>query len=774
MDKTKSTRTTSSPAQGAKTTSTTNPERKPAPTAAKPQPAPRPAAPTSVKPQPTATPSAKRQPAATPAVKPQAPATPPPQPTTKPASSPASTGGRTDPRGRVQTGHAASSGYAGRNRPYGGYRGPQHGRSSGRSRAANFRNAEPPPTTPVGSTATPTPQASGTVPAVPSSQGGAGQTAVKPQASNSKRITMPNIITVRDLSILLDSSPINIIRELMKNGVMANINQEIDFETSAIVAADLGFEVEEAKPPEPERVEPEQPAVRKRKEYTAEEKAKLATRPPVVTIMGHVDHGKTSLLDNIRSSNVVASEAGGITQHIGAYQVRKQGKLITFLDTPGHEAFTAMRARGAMVTDVAVLVVAADDGVQPQTIEAINHARAAQVPIVVALNKIDKPNANPDAVKRQLSDVGVLVEDYGGDVICVPVSAKLKTNLDTLLDMILLVAEMADLKANPDTAATGTVVESRMDKAKGPLATLLVQEGTLKMGDYLVIGDMAGKVRAMFDDKGKRLEAAPPAWPAVVLGLTGVPNAGETFRVVANEHEARALAAEEGLRRQAASDQKSRAVSLEEFYAQAQAGQARELNIILKADVQGSIEPIVNSIEKLGDDKIKVHIIHSGIGNIIESDIDLAVASGAIIIGFSVQADPAASRSAESAGIDVRLYNIIYRLVDDVDKALKGLLEPTFQDVVIGHAEVKAIFKVPDKKQVAGSAVTDGIAARNATVRVKRAGKVLFEGSVASLRRFKDDVREVSAGMECGIGLDGYNDFNVGDILEFYRKEQVA
>ncbi len=578
---------------------------------------------------------------------------------------------------------------------------------------------------------------------------------------------------MRDLSALLNASPINIIRELMKNGVMANINQEIDFDTSAIVAGDLGFEVEQAKQPEPETVEAE-PPTRKRKEYTDEERARLVSRPPVVTIMGHVDHGKTSLLDNIRQSNVVASEVGGITQHIGAYQVQKQNKLITFLDTPGHEAFTSMRARGAMVTDVAVLVVAADDGVQPQTIEAINHARAAQVPIVVALNKIDKPNANPDSVKRQLSDAGVLIEEYGGDVICVPVSAKQKLNLDTLLEMILLVAEMADLKADPVATATGTVVEGRMDKAKGPLATLLVQEGTLRPGDNLVIGELSGKVRAMFDDKGKRLDAAPPAWPAVVLGLTGVPAAGEIFRVVADDHEARSLASEEASRRQAASDQKSRAVSLEEFYAQAQAGQTRELNIILKADVQGSIEPIANSIEKLGDDKIKVKLLHAGIGNISESDINLAVASEAIVIGFSVQVDPGASRSAESAGIDVRLYNIIYRLVDDIDRALKGLLEPTFQDVVIGHAEVRAIFKVPDKKQVAGCMVADGLAARNATVRVRRAGKDLFEGSVSSLRRFKDDVREVSTGMECGIALDGFNSFAVGDVLEFYRKEQVA
>ncbi|HNR96950.1 MAG TPA: translation initiation factor IF-2, partial [Anaerolineae bacterium] len=661
MDKTKPTRTTSGPAHGTKTTATTAAERKPAPAAPKPQPAARPTAPTSPKPEPRATPTSKPQPATTP----PPPAPKPAAPTAKPAS------GRSDPRGRVQTGTGGAPSSGSRNKPYGGgYRGPQRGRSSGRrGRAAAFRNAEPPP-------ATPTPAAApATAAAAPGTTGPATPGAARPSATGARRITLPNVITVRDLSTLLSSSPINIIRELMKNGVMANINQEIDYETSAIVAADLGFEVEEARPPEPEPVEPEQPVARKRKEYSAEEKARLTTRPPVVTIMGHVDHGKTSLLDNIRSSNVAASEAGAITQHIGAYQVRKQGKLITFLDTPGHEAFTSMGARGARVTDIAVLVVAADDGVQPQTIEAISHARAAQVPIVVALNKIDKPNANQDAVKRELSDAGVLIEEYGGDVICVPVSAKLKTNLDTLLDMILLVAEMADLRADPDAAASGTVVESRMDKAKGPLATLLVQEGTLKTGDYLVIGDMVGKVRAMFDDKGKRLEAAQPAWPAVVLGLTGVPNPGETFRVVADERSARALASEEATRRQATADQKSRAVSLEEFFAQAQAGQVRELNIILKADVQGSIEPIVNSLDKLGDDKIKVHIIHSGIGNISESDINLAVASRAIVIGFSVQVDPAASRSAESAGIDVRLYNIIYRLIDDVDKALKGLLE---------------------------------------------------------------------------------------------------
>lgn len=608
----------------------------------------------------------------------------------------------------------------------------------------------------------------------PSATESAGGTLIQEQAAPSNIVTIPATITVRDLATLLGTSPINIIRELMKNGVMANINQEIDFETAAIVTADLGFEAQEEKLPEPVAEEP-QPTTRRRREYKPEELARLRPRPPVVTIMGHVDHGKTSLLDNIRQTNVVASEVGGITQHIGAYRVNKHGKVITFLDTPGHEAFTAMRARGAMVTDIAVLVVAADDGVQPQTIEAIDHARAAQVPIIVALNKIDKPNANPEAVKKQLADVGLLVEDYGGEVICVPVSAKQKINLDTLLEMILLVAEMADLKANPEAPASGAVVEGRLDKARGPLATLLVQDGTLRVGDYLVIGDIAGKVRAMFDDKGERLESASPSTPVVVLGLDNVPNAGETFQVVPDEHTARAMASAEAGRRYAeAKEQKPKMLSLDEFFAQAQAGQTKELNIILKADVQGSIEPIVNSIEKLGDERLKVRLLHTGTGNISESDIMLAVASRAIVIGFSVQVDAAASRLAEAEGVDIRVYDIIYKLVDDIDRALKGLLEPTFHDVTIGHVEVKAIFKIPDKRQVAGGVVTDGVAARNALVRVLRGGRVVFEGSVASLRRFKEDVREASTGMECGVGVEGFNDFAVGDVLEFYRRERTT
>ncbi len=595
----------------------------------------------------------------------------------------------------------------------------------------------------------------------------------KEAAPAANAITVPSLITVRDLSKLLGTSPISVIRELMKNGVMANINQVIDFDTAAVVTTDMGFEVEEERPPEPVEEAPVVP-LRRRREYTAEELSKLAPRPPVVTIMGHVDHGKTSLLDVIRQTDVVAGEAGGITQHIGAYQVETQGKKITFLDTPGHEAFTAMRARGAMATDIAVLVIAADDGVQPQTLEAIDHARAAQVPIVIALNKIDKSNASPDLVKKQLSEVGLLVEDYGGDVICVPVSAKQKIGLESLLEMILLVAEMADLKANPEARASGTVIEGQLDKTKGPMATLLVQEGTLRVGNHLIVGDLAGKVRAMFNDKGQRIKTAPPATAVAVLGLSNVPTAGDTFEVVKDERTARALAAAEVTRRQeTATEQKQKVLSLDDFFAQAQAGQVKELNIILKADAQGSIEPIVNSVEKLGDESLKVKFLHTATGNINESDVMLAVASNAIVIGFSVLADAAASRTAEAERVDVRFYNIIYKLIDDIDRALKGLLEPTYEDVTIGHAEVKAIFGIPHKKKVAGCLVTDGIAARNAMVRVRRDEQVVFEGQVASLRRFKDDVREVSTGMECGVGLEGSDDVAVGDVLEFYRKEQV-
>jgi len=601
-----------------------------------------------------------------------------------------------------------------------------------------------------------------------------GATAADDRSSQQagKAITLPSLVTVRELAALINESPIDVIRELMKNGVMSTINQQIDFDTAAVVATDLGYEVQE-ETPEPAEEEPVIPQ-RKRRVYTPKELAEITPRPPVVTIMGHVDHGKTSLLDVIREANVVASEAGGITQHIGAYQVDKQGKKITFLDTPGHEAFTAMRARGAMATDIAVLVVAADSGVQPQTLEAIDHARAAEVPIIIALNKMDKSNVNPDAVKSQLSDAGVIVEDYGGEVICVPVSAKEKTGLETLLEMILLVAEMGDLKALANTSASGTVIEGQLDTARGPMATLLVQEGTLRTGDALVIADLAGKVRAMFNDRGQRIQSAGPSTPVAILGLSSVPTAGETFRVVKDGRTARTLAAAEAIQRKEASRRRTpKILSLSDFFAQAQAGQMKELNVILKADVQGSIEPVVRSLERLGNESLNARLLHTGTGNINESDVTLAVASKAIVIGFNVQIDAAASRVAAAQGIDVRLYDIIYRLIEDIDKALKGLLEPVVEKVIIGHANVSQVFRLPNKTRIAGCQVKDGIAARNALVRVIRNDEAIFDGEVSSLRRFKNDVREVNTGMECGVGVDHFDDFEAGDVLEFYRKEQV-
>ncbi len=590
----------------------------------------------------------------------------------------------------------------------------------------------------------------------------------------SNTLVLPEMLTIRDLATMMRRSPIDIIKELMKNGVMANINQQIDYETAAIVAEDMGFVVEHEKAPEPEPAKAV--AVETRKGgYTEEEYARLPVRPPVVTVLGHVDHGKTSLLDAIRQTNVVAGEVGGITQHIGAYQVEKQGKLITFLDTPGHEAFTAMRARGAKVTDIAILVVAADDGVMPQTLEAIDHARAANVPIIIALNKIDKENANPDYVKQQLAEVDLVVEDYGGQVICVPVSAKQRIGIENLLEMVLLVAEMADLRANPDRAAKGTVIEGRLDKARGPMATLLVADGTLRTGDNLVIGGIAGKVRAMFDDKGQRIDAAPPATPAAVLGLPDVPEAGMPFEVVADDRTARTMAADYALAHKSSTEQApARPVTLEEFYAHAAEGKVKELNLILKADVQGSIEPIENSLSRLGDENLKARLLLKGTGNITESDVSLAIASNAIIIGFSVQVDPAAARFAEANGVDIRIYDIIYRLTEDIEKALKGLLEPVYQDVTIGHAEVRQTFHIPKVGTIAGSIVTDGTAARNARVRVMRGGKEIYDGRVSSLKRFTEDVREVATGYECGVGIEGFDALEPGDILEFYRKERVS
>ncbi|MBN1659088.1 MAG: translation initiation factor IF-2 [Anaerolineae bacterium] len=594
-------------------------------------------------------------------------------------------------------------------------------------------------------------------------------------------IDLPEAMTVRDLARSLRVNPIDVIKELMANGIVVSINQTIDYETAEIVAAELGFETrpEQLAQPEAEEGEEEEKAFGTlwQKLADSEDKSALKPRPPVVTVLGHVDHGKTTLLDAIRHTSVVSGEYGGITQHIGAYQVEHDGRKITFLDTPGHEAFTAMRARGAQVTDLAVLVVAADDGVMPQTREAIAHARAAGVPILVALNKIDKASAHPDRVKQQLSDAGLVVEEWGGDVVAVPVSALTHRGIEELLDNILLVTELSiDPKSNPDRPAVGTVVEAQLDAKRGSTATLLVQGGTLQVGDALVIGPISGRVRAMFDHRGEPVRAAPPAMPVLVLGLSDVPKAGDIFRVVESEREARDLAEDTAERQRIARARPARArtLSLEEVFSRFEEGDAIELNLILKADVQGSLEPIVNSIERLGGKDQKVTILHQGIGQISESDVMLAAASDAVVIGFHVDVDEAARRMAVQEGVDIRQYNIIYKLIDDVDLALKGMLEPVYEKVVIGHADVRAVFTIRRRGNVAGCYVTDGVVTRNASARVLRDGEELFDGHLSSLKRFQEDVTEVRSGFECGIAMAGFDDFEEGDTFEFYREERVA
>ncbi len=588
-----------------------------------------------------------------------------------------------------------------------------------------------------------------------------------------RTIQVPPALTVRELAGLMRVSPIDVIKELMTNGIMANINQQIDFDTAAIVGTEMGFEiVPEAQEQQEAPAEAEVMPMRERF-IAGEDPGKLKLRPPVVTVLGHVDHGKTTLLDAIRETNVVEGEAGGITQHIGAYQVELAGRKITFLDTPGHQAFTAMRARGAQVTDLVILVVAADDGVMPQTREAIDHARAARVPIMVALNKIDKANANPDRVKQELADAGLVVEDWGGDVICVPLSAKQRQGIDELLENILLVTEVAELKANPDHLAQGTVIEGELDERRGATATLLVQNGTLHVGDIVVIAEQYAKVRAMFNDRGERVKEAGPATPVAILGLPEVPTAGDYFEVVESERAARDVVNKRAAARLAAGQQQRRTLTLEDIYQRMQAGEVKELNLVLKADVQGSIDPIVKSLRDLGAEDLKVRILRQGTGNISESDIMLAVASSAIVVGFQVEVDAAAQRLAEAEGVDVRVYDIIYKLIDDIDKALKGLLEPTFQDVILGHAQVRAVFRIPRRGNIAGSYVVDGRITRNGLVRLRRNGDELYTGKISSLRRFTEDVREVDAGYECGIGLEGFDDFKEGDIIEVYTREQV-
>ena len=587
----------------------------------------------------------------------------------------------------------------------------------------------------------------------------AGKPEVKPEAK--RAVVLPRRLTVKQLSDLLGVSGIDAIKCLMRNGIMASINQVVDYETAAIVAVDLGFEAKE---------EPQTPQGAAVKPRIAETGKGIKLRPPVVTIMGHVDHGKTKLLDAIRQTNVVDTEAGQITQHIGAYQVEIHGQKITFLDTPGHEAFTAMRARGAQVTDIAILVVAADDGVMPQTVEAINHAKAAGVPIVVAINKIDKPTANPDRVKQQLADNGVIIEEWGGDVVCVPVSAKRGDGIPDLLENLLIVAEILELKADPARSAIGVVIEAKLDSSRGPMATVLVQTGTLEIGDYVVVGDIWGKVKAMFDDKGKRVKKAGPSTPVGVLGLSSVPQAGDGLTVVSGEKEARA----EVQRRQKEKEMSSasRTPRLSNLFAQIQAGNVKELNIILKTDVQGSIEPIRDSLERLGSGEVKVRIVHFGSGSITENDVLLAIASKGIIIGFNARPEPGAKRLAELEGVDIRSYQVIYTLVEDVEKALAGMLEPTYVDVVEGHGEVRATFSTKQGK-IAGVYVTDGKISRGAMARVIRRGEVMAEAQVSSLKHFKENVREIAAGFECGVGIEGFTEFEIGDIIETYRKEKV-
>ncbi|MBE9506838.1 MAG: translation initiation factor IF-2 [Chloroflexi bacterium] len=592
------------------------------------------------------------------------------------------------------------------------------------------------------------------------------------QVQEKQVVEIPDFVTVRQLAALMDVSPLDVIKELMSAGVMANINQQIDYETAAIVAQEMGFEPKEETPAIAEEVTEEGPTLLWERLYASEDPEKLKPRSPVVTILGHVDHGKTSLLDAIRDADVVAGEAGGITQHIGAYQIEHEGRGITFLDTPGHEAFTAMRARGAHTTDIAVLVIAADDGVMPQTVEALNHARAARVPIVVALNKMDKTTAQPDMAKQQLADLGLVPDDWGGATLCVSVSAKEGTGLDDLLEAILLVADSVEIKANPDRSAVGSILEGRLDRTRGATATVLVQNGTLHVGDTVLAGLTYGRVRGMLDEAGRSIKEASPSTPVLIMGLSGVPEAGETFMVVPDERTARAIVAKREEELAAKAVAPVRTFTLDDFSSRIQAGQVKELNLIIKADVQGSIEPVVSSLEALGDEDLRVNIIHAATGSISESDISLAIASRAIVFGFHVYADPRARRMAENGGVDIRTYDIIYKLIDEVDKALKGLLEPTYVDVVVGEAEVRATFNVPKVGTVAGCFVRQGEVRRNARARVLRGEEQLYDGHVSSLKRFDKDAREVRTGFECGVGLDDFHDFAEGDVIQFYVKER--
>ncbi len=588
-------------------------------------------------------------------------------------------------------------------------------------------------------------------------------------------IQLPSFISVRELSEMMGVSPINVIKELMSNGIMANINQEIDYDTAAIVAEEMGYEVISDAEEEAEQEVAISEKPQWRQVLANEKEADLQPRPPVVTMLGHVDHGKTSLLDEIREARVQAGEAGGITQHIGAYQAEKNGQLITFLDTPGHEAFTAMRARGAQATDIAILVVAADDGVMPQTREAADHARAAHVPILVAMNKIDLPSADPNKVFQQLSEIGLVPDEWDGDTMIIPVSAKEKLGIDDLLEGILLLAEDLQPTANPNASASGIVLEARVERGRGIMATVLVQNGTLNHGDTLLIDEHYGRIKAMFDFRGKIVKTAGPSTPVSVSGLNGMPQAGDQFTIVKSEKEARKVVARRKNANRGSDSGPVAKVSLEDFFSRLQEGESKTLNLIVKADVQGSLEPIVNSLKKIGDsnEEVALEILLASTGNITEFDVMLASASDAVILGFNVDADPIARNAANSEQVQINTYNIIYKLFEDVEKALKGMLAPVYADVVIGRAEVREVFRIRQVGAIAGSYMRTGEARRNSKARLIRQNQLIFDGKVGSLKHLQDSVREVRSGFEFGVSIQGWSDYKAGDIIEFYVTKRV-
>ena len=578
-------------------------------------------------------------------------------------------------------------------------------------------------------------------------------------------VQIPDEISVGELASRMKKTGAEVVKCLMKNGIMASLSQMIDFDTAAIIAEELGCKVEKEVV-----VTIEERLIDDHQDKDED----LVPRAPVVVVMGHVDHGKTSLLDYIRNAHVASGEAGGITQHIGAYQVEIHGKPITFLDTPGHEAFTSMRARGAMVTDIAILVVAAEDGIMPQTVESINHAKAAGIPIIVAINKMDKPEANPERIKQQLTEYGLVCEEWGGDTIVCPISAKTGMGVDNLLEMLTLTAEVGELKANPNRAAQGTVIEARLDKGRGPVATLLVQNGTLHQGDIIIAGTSVGRVRAMVSDKGQRITEAGPSVPVEITGLSEAPSAGATFNAVADEKLARELVEQRKAEEKAKANAPVTKVSLEDLFSQIQAGEMKNLNLIVKADVQGSVEAVKASLEKLSNEEVRVRVIHGGVGAINESDVMLASTSQAIIVGFNVRPDAAARESAARANVDMRMYRVIYDAINEIESAMKGMLAPKFREVLLGHAEVRQTYKVSGVGTVAGCYVQDGkLQRKDCQVRLVRDGIVIHEGVLASLQRFKDSVKEVQAGYECGLSIEKFNDIKEGDIVEAFTMEQI-